>query len=113
MQGIVTLVDIFETLIGIIPESYQNKHYKTTLQEDGSWLCDGLTPIDEIEVLLQVNIINSFEDNNFDTLAGFLLVHFKHIPMVGEQVEWDEFTFEIIEMDGIRVDKVLIQKKAD
>jgi len=111
MQGIITLVDILETLVGTIPEYQQEKHYEIKVREDGSWLCDGLTPIDEIEELLAVDIVNAFEESDFNTLAGFLLTHFKHIPGTGECLDWDEFRFEILDMDGTRIDKVLIQKR--
>ena len=80
-------------------------------REDGSWLCEGLTPIDDIEDLLQIKIISEFEENDFNTLAGFLLIHLKHIPKAGELVHWDTFKFEIMDMDRTRIDKVLIQKK--
>jgi|LakMenE01Jun11ns_1017448.scaffolds.fasta_scaffold9918265_1 putative hemolysin len=112
MQGIVTLVDIFETLVGSVPEYHQEKHSDNIIpREDGSWLCEGLTPIDDIEDLLQIKIISEFEENDFNTLAGFLLIHFKHIPKAGELVHWDNFKFEIMDMDRTRIDKVLIQKK--
>lgn len=111
MQGIITLVDILETLVGSIPEYQQEKHYEIKVREDGSWLCDGLTPIDEIEELLAIDIANVFEENDFNTLAGFLLVHFMHIPKAGECIDWDDFRFEIMDMDGTRIDKVLIQKR--
>jgi len=111
IQGIITLVDLFETLVGFIPESHQERHYETTTREDGSWLCDGLTPINEIEELLKVDIVENFEENDFNTLAGFLLIQVKHIPKEGDHIYWDGFRFEIIDMDGSRIDKVLIQKQ--
>lgn len=110
VQGLITLTDLFETLVGTLPEFQQEKHYDIISREDGSWLCDGLTPIDEIEELLQLDIINTFEDNDFHTLAGFILILFKHIPKDGEIVIWNEFKFEIMDMDGTRIDKILIQK---
>lgn len=113
MQGIITLVDLFETLVGSVPESPKERHYDITTREDGSWLCDGLTPIDKIEELLKADIVETFEENDFNTLAGFLLIHFKHIPKEGEHINWDGFRFEIVDMDGSRIDKVLIQRRDD
>jgi putative hemolysin len=110
MRGIITLVDLFETLVGSIPESSQAKYYETTQRPDGSWLCDGLTPIDDIEELLEIEIADTFEESNFNTLAGFLVIHLEHIPRVGEVIEWGNFKFEIMDMDGLRINKVLIQK---
>lgn len=113
MQGIITLVDLFETLVGSVPQSHQERHYDVTTRDDGSWLCDGLTPIDEIEELLGADIIETFGDSDFNTLAGFLLVHFKHLPKEGEHIDWDGVRFEIIDMDGARIDKVLIKRLED
>ncbi len=113
MRGIITLVDLFETLVGSGQESYQERHYEITTREDGSALCDGLTPIDDIEELLDVDIVETFEESDFNTLAGFLLIHFKHIPKEGEYIHWESFRFEIVDMDGSRIDKVLIQKQND
>ncbi|MBS0272458.1 MAG: HlyC/CorC family transporter [Proteobacteria bacterium] len=110
MQGMVTLVDLFETLVGEVPESQAENSYKVVQREDGSWLCDGLTPIDDIEELLKRKIILTFEEDDFNTLAGFLLVHFKRIPNVGESIYWNSFKFEIVDLDGKRIDKVLIKK---
>lgn len=113
MQGIITLVDLFETLVGSVPESHQERHYDITTRDDGSWLCDGLTPIDDIEELLEADIVETFEENDFNTLAGFLLIHFKHIPKEGEHIHWGGFRFEIVDMDATRIDKVLIQRRDD
>jgi len=110
MQGIITLVDLFETLVGSVPQLHQESQYEISTREDGSWLCDGLTPIDEIEALLEVDIIKAFEESDFNTLAGFLLTRFKHIPKEGDYIHWDVFRFEIVDMDGSRIDKILIQK---
>lgn len=110
MQGIITLVDLFETLVGDIPESQQNKHYEITQRIDGSWLCDGLTPVDEIEDLMKMDIFNIPGEVDFNSLAGFLLTRFNHIPKAGEFIIWENFRFEIMDMDGTRIDKVLIQR---
>lgn len=108
MQGIITLVDILETLVGTIPEIKTDKHYTMILRDDGSWLCDGLTPIDEIEDMFDWSFYQNNSDTDYNTLAGFLLNHLKHIPVEGESIQWQNYTFEIIDMDGNRIDKVLI-----
>jgi putative hemolysin len=111
MQGIITLVDLFETLVGNMPESQQDKHYEITQRKDGSWLCDGLTPIDDIEDFLKVDVFNALEEVDFNTLAGFLLTQFNRIPKAGDFIIWETFRFEIMDMDGTRIDKVLIQNE--
>lgn len=107
MQGLVTLVDILETLVGTIPEFKSQRHYSLVKKDENTWLCDGLTPIDEIEEILNCTFLKG--DNDYNTLAGFLLNQCRYIPHVGEYINWKKYTFEIIEMDENRIDKVLIK----
>ncbi|CAO5679826.1 MAG: hypothetical protein NEHIOOID_00241 [Holosporales bacterium] len=109
MQGLVTLVDILETLVGTIPEFKSQRHYSLTKKDENTWLCDGLTPIDEIEDLLDCSFLRT--DNDYNTLAGFLLNQCRYIPQVGELIKWKTYAFEIIEMDENRIDKVMIKKE--
>lgn len=110
MQGIITLVDLFETLTGEVAGLGDNIPFNVIQYKDGSWLCDGLTPIDEIEDLLKVNIIRAFPDIDFNTLAGFLLMQFGKIPNVEESIRWNGFEFKIFEVNGKRIGKVLIRE---
>lgn len=113
MQGIITLVDLFETLIGEVAKFEENITFKMIQHKNNAWLCEGLTPIDEIEDLLKINIVRAFKESDFNTLAGFLLVHFKKIPTVKESIYWNEFEFQIIEMNDKRISKVLIKYKSE
>ncbi len=110
MQGIISLTDLFETLAGEVPDLKNRKPSMITERKDGSWLCDGSTPIDDIEDLLDMEIVSSFKEEDFSTLAGFLLIQFKHIPHTGEIISWEGVNFEVVDLDGNRIDKVLIQK---
>jgi putative hemolysin len=111
IHGILTLMDIFESLLGSMPETSQSRHYDVMQREDGSWLVDGLTPIDEIEDLLSLKI--SDIEGRFNTVAGFCIMHFQTIPKAGDYFAWEKYKFEIMDMDGVRIDKVLIQKIQD
>nr|WP_230402774.1 hemolysin family protein [Gloeomargarita lithophora] len=109
IQGLVTFKDILEALIGDIPSVDDEDEPGAVEREDGSWLVDGLLGIDKFQELFD---IPEFPDNNrsYHTLAGLIIDHLGHIPHVAERFEWGGLRFEIVDMDGNRVDKVLINR---
>lgn len=110
VTGLVTLEDILEELVGEIQDEYDQPEDKAIIQrEDGRWLVDAMT--DYETVLLKIGIPND-EDKRHDyhTLAGFILAHSGRIPKTGEKVIISDFEFEIIKMDGRRIEKVLIHR---
>jgi CBS domain containing-hemolysin-like protein len=108
MQGIVTLKDVMEAIVGNLPEPSYRDDYNGIRREDGSWLLDGGLGIHEVEEMLGVRHMD--KDGDFDTLAGFVVFHLNHIPTQGEYFYWNNLVFEIIDMDRNRVDKVLVKK---
>ena len=107
VEGIVTDSDIFEAVVGLLPANYDEKNFAMIIKrDDNSWLVDGMAPIDEISIVIGIEEINSEE--KFDTIAGFLLDHLNKVPQEGDKIEKYGYKFEIIDMDGIRVDKILI-----
>jgi putative hemolysin len=108
IQGVVTDADILEAIIGAMPSNYDVEEGPQIVQrEDGSWLVDGLTTIHEIHLNIGLEQIKTTE--KFDTIAGFLLHEFGRPPTAGEHVEAHGYRFEIMDMDGRRIDKVLVQ----
>jgi putative hemolysin len=107
VQGMITLNDILEAIVGDIPEPH-NEDYEIVKRLDGSYLVDAQIPF--------YNFLSRFEktewmhegEHEFDTLAGFILHELERIPQTGDQLEWKGFTFEIIDMDGHRIDKILL-----
>lgn len=105
--GLVTLNDILEAIVGDIPQP-DVEDYEVVKREDGTYLVDGQIPFYEF--------LDDFEktewmyegEQEFDTLAGFILYELEHIPKPGEKLEWKDFKFEILDMDGHRIDKVLV-----
>ncbi|ASZ11453.1 hemolysin family protein [Chitinophaga pendula] len=106
--GMITLNDILEAIVGDMPETGQGDDYEMTKREDGSYLVDGQIPFyDFLSEFDKEDWMAEFEQE-FDTLAGFILHHLEHIPHVGEKFSWRGFTFEIVDMDAHRIDKVLV-----
>ena len=108
-QGIVTSSDILEAIVGVLPSNYDHDdQMKIVERVDGSWLVDGRTPIEEIHLSIGLSEISADED--FDTIAGFLLEALRKTPKEGVVYEEFGYRFEIMDMDGHRIDKVLISK---
>ncbi len=107
VEGLVTMTDILEAIAGELPDSSHENEAGAVQREDGSWLVDGMTPVEEVEAL--VGVKNLKGEGDFHTIAGFLLDHFGHIPSPAEHFHWNGIRFEVVDMDGRRIDKVLIQ----
>ncbi|PJF23059.1 MAG: hypothetical protein CUN56_02865 [Phototrophicales bacterium] len=104
VQGVVTLNDIVEAVVGKIDEP------DAVQREDGSWLLDGLMARRAVEDLLG---IEALPGEGYTTLAGFMMQELDEIPQLADMVEWDGYIFEVIDMDGKRIDKVLVRKNFD
>ncbi|MEH2424817.1 MAG: hemolysin family protein [Nostoc sp.] len=107
-QGLVTITDIVEAIVGDIPTSEELADPDVVQREDGSWLLDGLLPIDEFKEILDVRKLLPGAGVNYQTLGGFVVNQLGHIPLVAERFEWAGLCFEVVSMDGNRVDKVLV-----
>lgn len=109
-EGIITLHDLIENIFGELPERYENLEPPVFEREDGSMLVDGSIQIDELEEILNVR----FERNpGYSTLGGYVMSILNRIPRTGDSFKVLNFKFEIVDMDGNRVDKILIQKNLD
>ena len=106
-EGVVTLHDILQTLVGDIVAPGEEGS-AVVRREDGSWVVDGMLPIDEVRDLTGLAAIPGSESGDFHTLGGFLMARINRIPAVGDRVEVDGYGFEVVTMDGRRVDRVLI-----
>ena len=107
LEGIVTPTDILTAIAGELPESMTDLEEAAAVRrEDGSWLMDGMLGIHEAERLLERKDMRGDED--FETLAGFVLARLARIPQIGDHFEWNGLRFEIVDMDGRRVDRILV-----
>src|SRR5215204_1190430 len=108
IEGLVTTNDILEAIVGdIAPANPQFESYATQ-REDGSWLLDGALPIDEFKEIFDVRLLPSEERADYQTLAGFILFYLGRVPQAADHFEWNGLRFEIMDMDGKRIDKVLV-----
>ena len=106
LEGLVTLTDILEALVGDLPASGGGDP-RIVRREDGTWLVDGMVGLDELKQALGVARLPG-EDADFHTLGGYLMARLNRVPLVADRVTADGWRFEIVEMDGRRVDRVLI-----
>lgn len=107
VQGLVTTNDILEAIVG---ELSSMGDPSALLREDGSWLIDGLLPVDEFRSLLHVERLPGEESGDYQTLGGFIMSHLGRIPAAGDRFHAAGLLFEVMDIDGHRIDKVLVRK---
>ncbi|MBV9824900.1 MAG: HlyC/CorC family transporter [Alphaproteobacteria bacterium] len=105
LEGLVTLTDILEALVGDIPQGEGDS--RVIRRDDGTFLVDGMLALDELKQILGVPHLTG-EDPEFHTLGGYMMARLNRVPMVADRIIADHFQFEVVEMDGRRVDRVLI-----
>jgi len=108
VQGIVTLHDILEAMVGDLPSAASAGDSSVVLRKDGSWLIDGLLSIDKFKEVFHIDAMPQEDMGLYHTIAGFMLFHFNKIPSTGDHFEWAGLQFEVVDMDGNRIDKVLV-----
>jgi putative hemolysin len=106
--GIVTLDDILKALVGDVSEFY-TEDFPLVQRDDGSWLVDGQFPLAEFAARFEISKVEELE--NVNTIGGLILKELNHIPRTGEKIMWKELRFEVIDMDGVKIDKVLVSRK--
>jgi putative hemolysin len=106
VQGIVTPTDILTGITGDLPEVEADIEPSAQQRDDGSWLLDAQMPVFEVERVLGVGGL-AVDDAEYTTLAGFVLSQLGHIPAAGESFQWKDWRFEVVDLDGRRIDKVL------
>ncbi len=106
LEGLVTLTDILEALVGELPDAGETDP-RIVRREDGTWLIDGMVGLDELKQVLGVTQLPG-EDPDFHSVGGYLMARLNRVPMVADRVTAGDWRFEIVEMDGRRVDRVLV-----
>lgn len=113
VQGIITLTDIFEAIVGDIPTMEELSNPQAVRREDGSWLLDGMIEIAEFKKLFEINELPYEDEGDYNTLGGFIIYKLEKIPTASDYFEWEGFRFEVVDMDSNRVDKVLLSLTKD
>ncbi len=108
-EGLVTMEDVLEELVGEIHDEHRKDHIQLYVQrEDGSWLVDGTMPIYDFVELLQDKVPALKPPDDISTVSGVVLQMLERIPRVGEKVEWFGISMEVVDMDGARIDRILV-----
>jgi len=102
ITGLLTINDVLEEIVGNI----EIGEPQVTQRQDGSWLLDGMLDIDEFKNLFRLGLLPN--ENDYETLAGFVMTSLGKIPQAADQFEWEGLRFEVVDMDARRVDKVLV-----
>lgn len=112
MIGLVTLYDILEHLVGELPQEEEDDP-EIVQRDDRSWLLDGLLSIEEFKELFHIQDMPGEDRDHYQTLGGFITSYLGSMPKTGETFEWSGLSFEIVDMDRMRIDKIIVTKLPD
>ncbi len=108
VEGLVTTNDILEAIVGDIAPTGAQGGEEAVRREDGSWLLDGALTVEEFKEIFTVGKLPGEERSSYHTLAGFVMSYLGRVPAVADHFEWQGLRFEVVDMDGKRIDKVLV-----
>ena len=105
-EGIITLNDILEALVGDASDFYK-EDFKLVAREDGTWLVDGHYSLHDFLTFFELDeLINDYEVN---TVSGLIMTELSFIPKEGQKLTWNNFELEVLDMDGVKIDKVMVR----
>lgn len=110
IQGIVTLNDLLEAIVGDLPGNQEEADTQIVKRADDSWYIDGMLTIDRFKTFFNLSSLPNEDKNTYQTVAGFILFVLGYIPKQAATFEWENFKFEIADLDGNRIDKVIVTK---
>lgn len=111
VQGIITLTDILESIVGDLPDINEQEDAQIKKRADGSWYADGLVSIPDFKEFFKIDEMPDEEEDEYNTIGGFVMNTLERVPTAGDTIELDAYTIEVADMDGHRVDKVIVQRK--
>jgi putative hemolysin len=112
VQGVISVRDVLEAITGeFVTPSAEDAW--AVQREDGSWLLDGLIPVPELKDRLDLKELPEEDRGRYNTLAGMIMLLLGRLPRTTDKVEWGGWTFEVVDLDGKRVDKVLVQRSEE
>ncbi|KEF43455.1 MAG: hypothetical protein ER33_01545 [Cyanobium sp. CACIAM 14] len=110
IEGLVTLNDMMEAIVGELPSARDREDPMIIRREDGSWLLDGALDIADFKDLVDKRQLPDEVQAGYQTLGGFVMHHLERIPRAGDHFDWEDLRIEVVDMDGKRVDKLLINR---
>ena len=110
VQGVITLRDVLEAITGEFTAADEPEEAWAVQREDGSWLIDGLIPVPELKDRLGLKDLPDEDRGRYNTLAGLVMMLLGRLPKTADHVEWDCWRFEVVDMDGKRIDKLLASR---
>jgi len=105
------LTDLMEAIVGDLEDNSAGQEPEVIPRQDGSWLIDGGLPVDKLKELLNLRELPG--DDDYYTLAGLVLAQLGEAPTAGQSFHWDGWRFEVVDMDGQRIDKVLVSPESE
>ena len=113
VAGLVTFIDLLEAIVGDVPEVVDPTDPTAVRRADGSWLLDGGLSVEGFKQLFDISELPEEEKNYYQTIGGFVMSYLGRIPQSGDHFDWDDLTFEVVDMDWRRVDKVLVKRNEE
>ncbi|MCP9800058.1 hemolysin family protein [Synechococcus sp. RedBA-s] len=108
VEGLVTLNDLMEGIVGDLPALEDEEEPSFVIRDDGSWLVDGSLDINDFDDRIGSKLLGSDEQRQYHTMAGFVIHALERIPKASDHFNWQGYRFEVMDMDGKRVDKILV-----
>jgi putative hemolysin len=112
IEGLLTHHDILEAIAGDMPFGARPNDPKAVQRHDGTWLLDGMLSVDEFKEIFHLESLPGEKKDAYQTLGGFVFTQMGRVPSVAEHFEWNDLRFEVVDMDGKRIDKVLVNSIA-
>lgn len=109
-QGMVTLIDVLEAIVGDLPAQGERDQPQAKQREDGAWLIDATLAVNELKTILRLEKLPQEAAADYQTLGGLVMTQFGRIPAVGDRFDWGGWRFEVVDMDRHRVDKVAVTR---
>jgi len=106
--GVITLNDVMSTVMGDLVSTSTPEEEQIVKRDENSWLIDGITPIQDVQRALHIDELPHAEE--YETLAGFLMVMLRRVPKRTDSVTWGGYTFEVMDVDSYRIDQVMVTK---
>ena len=111
VEGLVTVTDLLTAIVGDLPADASEAHGAFVSRADGSWLVDGSAAMEEVATHFGMDSLPEDEAGAYHTIGGFVMARLGRVPKTADAFEWGGMKFEVMDMDGRRIDKVLVTRK--